>query len=89
MPFLGMRGFQNPPKAGHYQPFKWRVAGRPNIKCWLGIFVIFQGIRISIAKKPYKFEIFQGGGGSGPTVATPSDSTYALYDGVVGTPVIC
>ena len=35
----------------------------PNIECWLGSFVIFQGIRTSIAKKPYIFVIFQGGGG--------------------------
>ena len=39
------------------------LAGRwwPNIKCWLGSFVIFQGIRTSIVKKPYIFVIFQGG----------------------------
>ena len=35
----------------------------PNIECWLGSFVIFQGIRASIAKKPYIFVIFGGGGG--------------------------
>ena len=27
---------------------------------WLGSFVIFQGIRTSIAKKPYIFVIFKG-----------------------------
>ena len=32
----------------------------PNIECWLGSFVIFQGIRTSIAKKPYIFH-FSGG----------------------------
>ena len=37
----------------------------PNIECWLGSFVIFQGIRTSSAKKSYIFFIFQGGG-SGP-----------------------
>ena len=31
----------------------------PNIECWLGSFVIFQGIRTTIAKKP----MFSGGGG--------------------------
>ena len=31
----------------------------PNIECWLGSFVIFQGVRTSIAKKPYNFVIFQ------------------------------
>ena len=48
-------------KAGHHRPasetpFKWRLAGGPmmtNIECWLGSFVILQGIRTSIAKKPY------------------------------------
>ena len=37
----------------------------PNIECWLGSFVIFQGIQSSIAKKPFIFVIFQGGGGGG------------------------
>ena len=33
-------------------------------ECWLGShFVIVQGIRTSIAKKPYMFVIFQRGGG--------------------------
>ena len=38
------------------------LAGRwwTNIECWLGSFVIFQGILTSIAKKPYIFFIFQG-----------------------------
>ena len=45
------------------------LAGRwvPNIECWLGSFVIFQGIRTNIAKKLNIFVIFQGGG-SGPPV---------------------
>ena len=38
----------------------------PHIECWLGSFVIFQRIRINIAKKSYIFVIFQGG--FGPTV---------------------
>ena len=38
----------------------------PNIEYWLVSFVIFQGIRTSIAQKPYIFEIFSGG--SGPPV---------------------
>ena len=33
----------------------------PNIECWLGSFVVLQGIRTSIGKKPYIFVIFQGG----------------------------
>ena len=38
------------------------LAGRwwPDIKFWLGSFVIFQGAGTSIAKKPYMFVIFQG-----------------------------
>ena len=31
------------------------------IECWLINFVIFQGIRASIAKKPFIFVIFSGG----------------------------
>ena len=34
----------------------------PNIGCWLGSFVVLQGIRISIAKKTIFFVIFKGGG---------------------------
>ena len=33
----------------------------PNIKCWLGSFVIFQGILASIARTSYIFVIFQKG----------------------------
>ena len=40
----------------------------PNIKCWLGSFVIFQGIRTSIAQKPLFFVILQEGGGGGSPV---------------------
>ena len=29
----------------------------PNIECWLGSLVIFQGIQTSMAKKPYSFVI--------------------------------
>ena len=40
--------------------------GWPHIECWLGSFVIFQGIWTSIAKKPFIFVIFQGWGGPDP-----------------------
>ena len=64
-------GIQIPLIAGHYWPtskmqFKWRFADGPmmahlgNIECWLGSFVIFQGIRTSIAKEPFSFVIFWG-----------------------------
>ena len=46
------------------------------IKCWLDRFVIFQGIRTSIAKKPYIFVIFQRG--SGPP-APPLDPPMLLH----------
>ena len=42
--------------------FRWRADAGPRLNA---SFVIFQGIRSSIAKKPYIFVIFQGGGGGG------------------------
>ena len=68
--FRGAR-LQKPTKAGNYQPasetpLKWCLAGGPimaHIECWLGSFVILQGIQTSITRKPYKFVIFQGGSG--------------------------
>ena len=61
-------------KAGHHRPasgtpFKWPFAGGrclPNIECWLVSFVIFQGLRTSIAKKPCSIVIFQKGGDPDP-----------------------
>ena len=55
-------------KAGHHRPnretpFKWHFADgflRPNIVCWLGSFVIFQGIRNSISKQPFSFVVLKG-----------------------------
>ena len=44
---------------------------------WLGSFVIFQGIRTIIAKKPYIFMIFQGGG-----VGPPAPPTLAPHPAV-------
>ena len=46
---------------------KWRFAGMLMMAqhCWLSSFLIFQGILISIAKKPYIPYDFSGGGGSG------------------------
>ena len=48
--------------------------GRPNIECWLSSFVIFQGIRTSLAKKTYIFVIFQKGA---LTTCPPSGSAHA------------
>ena len=51
-------------------PAKRQMACRcwPNIECWIVSFMVLQGIRTNIAKKPYIFVIFQRGGGSGPPV---------------------
>ena len=51
--------------------------------------MIFKGIRTSIAKKPYIFVIFQGGGGgsrppvrpSGPVHALPIDAATSIFAG--------
>ena len=40
-------------------------------ECWLGSFVSF-----SIAKKPFSYIIFKGGGGSDRLPPTPSGSTH-------------
>ena len=46
----------------------------PNIECWLGSFVIVQGIRTNIAKKPFIFCDFQGVGVLTP--CSPSGSAH-------------
>ena len=66
--------FGGPHRPASETPLKWRFAGvrmMPQHGCWLGSFVIFQGIWTSSAKKPYIFVIFQGGGGSGPHAPPP------------------
>ena len=64
----------SPPAKRHLKGVS--LVGRwwPNIECWLSIFVIFQGIRTSIAKKPYIFVIFQGG--PDPLSPPPSGSAH-------------
>ena len=55
--------------------FRWRADDGPTLNAGL-IAAIFQGIRTSIiAKKPYIFVIFQGGG-SGPPVPHPCGSAH-------------
>ena len=68
----------NSTKRGPSSAHRVSLAGRcwPNIEYWLGIFVIFQEIWTSIAKKHYIFVIFQGWG-SGPP-ASPSWSANSL-----------
>ena len=61
--------------AGHHLPASETFNGISlagwwwGTECWLGSFVIFQGIQTSIAKKPNSFVIFQGG--SRPPVPHP------------------
>ena len=70
-------------------PLKWHFTFRPimaHIECWLGSFAIFQGMRTSIAKKPYIFLIFQrggggGGGGGSDLLSFPSGSAHVLWIG--------
>ena len=50
-------------------PAKRHCRWWPNIECWLGSLVNFQGMRTSIARKPYIFVIFQRG--SGPSCLPP------------------
>ena len=52
------------------------LAGRwwPTIECWLGSFVVLQGIRTSIAKEPFIFVIFHGG----PDPISPSGSAHDI-----------
>ena len=48
----------------------------PSLNASFGSFVIFQGIRAGISKKPYRFVIFSGGGGGaggGPDPVPPLD----------------
>ena len=72
---------------------KWRFAGvlMMTQHCWLSSFLIFQGILIGIAKKPYFSYDFSGGGGGGrvsgapapppppPPHPTPSGSSHHEY----------
>ena len=45
--------------------FRWRADDGPTLNAGL-VAAIFQGIRTSIARKPYIFVIFQGGRGRTP-----------------------
>ena len=59
--------------------FLWRADdGWPYIECWICSFVIFKGIRNSIAKKPYIFVIYQGGGGGPNPLSPPLDPPMLL-----------
>ena len=49
------------PAKRHFNGVSLACRWWPNIECWLGSFVIFQGFRTSIAKKPYILWFFRGG----------------------------
>ena len=51
----------------------------PNTESWLGSFVIFQGIRTTIAKEPYFCDFPGGGGGSGPPVDPSLDPSMFTF----------
>ena len=65
------------------------LAGRrwPNNECWLGSFVIFQGIGTIIAKKTYIFVIFQGGGGGGLDTLSPPLDPPILFPEILDPPL--
>ena len=83
------KGIKIPQSADHHRPASVTCRCWPYIECWLGTFVIFKGIRASIAKNPYIFVIFQGGGGGlkkpkkkhvsiGPRLTKLSGSAHGL-----------
>ena len=47
---------------------------RAKLECWLGSFVVFQGILSSIAKKPIFCDFFRKGEGGGFGLPAPPDS---------------
>ena len=49
-----------------------------HVEYWLGRFVILQGIQTNVAKKPYSFVIFCGGGGVVLTPCPPLDPRMRL-----------
>ena len=56
----------------------WHADNGPTLNSGLVAFVIFQGIRTSIAKKPYIFVIFQGGPDLLPP-PPPSGSAHGMF----------
>ena len=61
---------------------KWRFAGVLMMAqhCWLSTFLIFQGILISIAKKPYISYDFSVGGGSGAPAPPPPPLDHRIMN---------
>ena len=60
-----------------------------NMECWLGSFVIFQGIPTSIAKKPYSLAIFRGGGKDPPVPIQIPACLWWLHYIAICLSVIC
>ena len=58
------------PAKRHLMAFHWRADDAPTLNAGL-VAAIFQGIRNCIARKPYIFVIFHGGGGGGPDPLSP------------------
>ena len=55
------RAIIGPPVKRHINGVSLACRCWPNIECWLGIFVVFQGFRTSIGRKPYISWLFRGG----------------------------
>ena len=58
--------------------FRWRVDDSPTLNAGLVSFMIFQGIQTSIAKKPYIFVIFHGGGRGSRSPVPLSGSAHRI-----------
>ena len=72
-----------PPAKRHLMAFCWRADDgltlNTGLVCLFFFFVFFQWILTSIAKKPYIFGIFQGGGGPDPLhPPPPSGSPHVI-----------
>ena len=50
----------------------------PGIECWLGSFLIYQGIRTSIAQKPYFCDFSGGSGPPAPLWIRPWSNTHII-----------
>ena len=70
------RAIFSPPAKRHLHGVSQGCWWWSNIEFWLGSFVIFQGIRISLAKNPYIFVIVPGG--PNPLPPPPSGPVHAI-----------
>ena len=72
------RAIIGPPAKRHKNGVSLACWCWPKIECWVGSFVIFQGIWTRIAMKSYILVIFLGGGGGVRTPCPPSGSAHGL-----------